>query len=299
MRIVNGVAIKMYKMKNINVLLLGVLIFFFACSENESLQHEDDVPIVNEQITESLIIEESSDFAFAPPSPLEIAAFFKQAGLVYDKTILNPVSNKDGYNTKLKKSLNFGVYAADLATCVVNDQIGDAKGYLEATEYLANEIGMNNIFEESAITKFKENIGNIDSIVMILTEIQMNTIEYIELNGKDDLEIVYFAGAWIEGMYLGSLTIMEQDSGNVVQQLASQIEFGNRIVNGLKVIEDQDPEITYIRNGILEIVNAYRNCTSVKNLTDEDVDLGRLRMTKSELKEISDLIIALRNDMIE
>jgi len=81
--------------------------------------------------------------------------------------------------------------------------------------------------------------------------------------------------------------------------LASQIEFGNRIATGLEVIEDQDPEIIYIRNGILEIVNAYQNCESVKNLTDEDVDLGRLQMTKAELKEISELIVALRNDMIE
>jgi hypothetical protein len=299
LRIVDGVAIKMNTMKNINVLLLGVVIFFFACGKDEASQHQDETPVVDEQITENVIIEESSDFAFAPPSPLEIAAFFKQAGLVYDQTILNPVSNKDLYQTKLKKSLNFGVYAADLATCVVNDQISDAKGYLEATEYLANEIGMSNIFEETAMTKFKENISNTDSIIMILTEIQMNTIEYIELNGKDDLEVVYFAGAWIEGMYLGSLTIMEQDSGNVVQQLASQIEFGNRIATGLEVIEDQDPEIIYIRNGILEIVNAYQNCESIKNLTDEDVDLGRLQMTKAELKEISELIVALRNDMIE
>ena len=183
--------------------------------------------------------------------------------------------------------------------CVVNNQISDAQGYLEAIQYLAEEIGMQNIFEQSTINKFKNNIGNADSIEGILTQIQVNTVEYIELNGKDDLEVIYFAGAWIEGMYLGTLTLMEQDSENIVQQLASQMEFGNRIAKGLESVEDQDPEIKFVRQNILEIVDYYKNCESIKNLTEEDKDLGRIELTPAELNSISALIVALRTDMIK
>jgi len=285
-------------MKKIRFVLPALLYFvLFSCGEIE--EPVNTIHIDEDVLPNPTIIEESSDFAFAPPSPLEIAAFFKQAGLTYDPAKLNPAANKDRYQTKLKKSVNFGVYATDLATCVVNNKISDAQGYLEAIQYLAEEIGMQNIFEQSTISKFKRNIGNADSIEGILTQIQVNTVEYIELNGKDDLEVIYFAGAWIEGMYLGTLTLMEQDSKNIVQQLASQIEFGNRIAKGLESIEDQDPEIKFVRENILEIVNYYKDCESVKNLTEEDIDLGRIELTSAELNSISTLIVALRTDMIK
>ena len=286
-------------MKKMRFVLPALLSFvLFACGEIED-PVKNAVHIDEDVLPNPTIIEESSDFAFAPPSPLEIAGFFKQAGLIYDPAKLNPAANKDNYQTKLKKSVNFGVYATDLAMSVVNNQISDAQSYLEAIQYLAEEIGMQSIFEQSTISKFKRNIGNADSIEGILTQIQVNTVEYIELNGKDDLEVIYFAGAWIEGMYLGTLTLMEQDSKNIVQQLASQIEFGNRIAKGLESIEDQDPEIKFVRQNILDIVNHYKNCESIKNLTEEDKDLGRIELTSAELNSISTLIVALRTDMIK
>ena len=284
-------------MKKLRFVLPCVLIVaFYSCGGVE--EPTNTVHLDQTQLPNPTIIEESSDFAFAPPSPLEIAGFFKQAGLVYDPSNLNPASNKDNYNTKLKKSLNFGVYATDLATCVVNNQIADAQGYLEAIQHLSDEIGMQNIFEQETIEKFKRNIGNSDSIEDILTNIQMSTVEYIELNGKDDLEVIYFAGAWIEGMYLGTLTLTEQDSKNIVQQLASQIEFGNRIAKGLQSVEDQDPEIKFVRQNIDEIVEFYKNCESIKGLSEDDKDLGRIEMTDEELNSISKLIVELRTDMI-
>lgn len=278
-------------------LLAFVPFLFISCGETEQ---SDTVVVVNDNDLISMpVFEESDDFVFIPPSPLEIAGFFRNAGLPYDVNALNPPSNMEKYQTKFKKAVNFGVYSADLATCVVHNQITDAQMYLEVIDHLADEIGMSNVFEENTIEKFKRNLDNKDSIVDILTEVQIKTMEYIETNGKDDLEAIYFAGAWMEGMYLGTLTLKEQDPEKIVQQLASQIELGNKIARGLEKIEDQDPEIEEIRYSILQIVNEYNTCESVLNLTEEDKDLGRIHLTRVELDRISGLIIELRNEMIQ
>jgi len=275
--------------------VIALLIFARCGGSEESTQihiHEEDLITVP-------VFEESDDFEFVPPSPLEVAGFFKNAGLTYDLANLNPASNRANYQTKFKKSVNFGVYSADLATCVLHNKINDAQVYLEAIEELAGDIGMNSIFTGNLIDKFKRNIHNNDSVQEILREVQYKTLEYIEDNNKDDLESIYFAGAWMEGMYLGALTLSEQDPEKIVQKLSGQISLGNKIARGLEMIEDQDPEIRELRFNVLQIVNEYNTCESVINLTAEDLDFGRIHLTQPELEAICGLIIELRSEMIE
>ncbi|MBL4704554.1 MAG: hypothetical protein JKY54_08530 [Flavobacteriales bacterium] len=273
-----------------------LLLLVTSCGEPEDTIVQ--IEINENDLINIPILEESDDFVFIPPSPIEIARYFKSAGLSYDIEKLNAVSNRDKYHTKFKKALNFGIYSADLATCVLHDRIGDAQSYLEVIESLADDIGMSSIFSGDIVGKFKRNMDNSDSIQELLDDMQYNTMTYIEVNGEDDLEAIYYAGAWMEGMYLGALTLKEQDPEKIVQKLSSQIELGNKIARGLEKIEDQDPEIKDVRYSILQIVNEYNTFESVINLTMEDIDFGRIHLTQPELKAISGLIIDLRTEMI-
>ncbi|MFT7614744.1 MAG: hypothetical protein ACI9J3_003729 [Parvicellaceae bacterium] len=283
-------------MKMRTLLPFIALLVFAGCGETEE---SEKIHINEEDLITVPVFVESADFEFVPPSPLEVAGFFKNAGLKYDLAQLNPPSNQSKYLTKYKKSVNFGVYSADLATCVLHDKITDAQLYLEAIEELASDIGMNSIFTGDLIGKFKRNLDNNDSIQEILREVQYKTLEYIEDNNKDDLESIYYAGAWMEGMYLGALTLNDQDQKKIVQKLAGQIDLGNQIARGLELIEDQDPEIRELRFNVLQIVNEYNTCESVINLSGEDLDFGRIHLTQPELESICGLIIELRTEMIQ
>ncbi len=285
-------------MRKISTLCIASLLLFAACGETEPTPTAK-VQINNTELAAEQEFEESEDFAFVPPPPLEIAQFFRMAGLPFDQANLNPISNKENYQTKFKKSVNFGVYSSDVAVCVVNDQIDIAQNYLNVIEELAGEIGMNNVISEELANKFRNNMQNQDSIVDVLITVQDNLNTYIYENGKDDLQAIYYAGAWIEGMYMGALTLKQQDQQNVVQQLASQIELGIKIAKGLEAIEDQDPEIKEIRQEILKVVNEYNTCESILNTTELDKDLGRISLTQDELDKISGLIIELRNEIIQ
>ena len=45
----------------------------------------------------------------------------------YEDGLTNPTSNSSNYSTKFKQTLNFGVYACDLAYCVTNDKYEEAR----------------------------------------------------------------------------------------------------------------------------------------------------------------------------
>ena len=62
------------------------------------------------------------EFMFIPPSPIQIASILRKANMPYEEGLTNPTANAETYSTQFKQSLNFGVYACDLAYCVTNDK---------------------------------------------------------------------------------------------------------------------------------------------------------------------------------
>ena len=249
----------------------------------------------NKESIEIEIIEQ--DFEFMPPSPIQIASILKKANMNYEEGLTNKVSNSKLYSTKFKQTINFGVYACDLAYCVTNDKFAEASKYLKVSKVMASKIGMESIFlSDNLVERFEKNVGNQDSVMSILFDIQIITDDYIQDNDLIDLSVVYFTGAWVEGMNIGTHTILGNNDHKISILLSEQMTIARSLIKGLRAVENQTDDLIDLTDHIEEVVDAYHNLWSVKK-EGENIDYLDVELKHEEAISISEMILELREEI--
>ncbi len=167
---------------------------------NEGVQL-DKIETVEENSEELF---ESPDMDYHLPSALQVASIFKKSGMKFNAEAMNPTDNVNNYTTSASQMLNFGVYSADIAFCVTNNQTNEARELIVVIKDLADAQGMSAIFDnKDLMDKFDSSLGIKDSIEYVMVEIHERTEEYMVDNEMIHTSAVHYAGAWIEGMHLG------------------------------------------------------------------------------------------------
>ena len=237
------------------------------------------------------------DYEFLPPSPIQIAAILKKVNMPYEEGLTNPISNADKYSTKFKQTINFGVYACDLSYCVINDKFEDAAKYLKVSKDISSKIGLESIFNaDNLIDRFENNIGNQDSIMEILFNVQMMTDDYIHDNDLRDLSVIYFTGAWVEGMNIATHTILGNDDHKISVLLSEQMTIARSIIRGLRAVENKNDDIIDLTDHIEEVVNAYHDLWSIKQ-EGENIEYLDVELKHEEVTSISEMILELREEI--
>ncbi len=282
--------------KYIGLLVIGGFLLS-SCAEEPKKSHSDEAEHSDSTATEEVMTEEvDEDFSFMLPSPIQIAAIFNRAGLEFESDLANPPSNLENYNTKTAKYLNFGVYSADLAYAVLNDQQQLSIDYMNAVKTLADANGMPSIFGTgSLVESFEKNIGNQDTILRILTVIKRRTDEYLEENAEKSKEAVFFSAAWVEGMYLGANSGSNE---HVTARLLEQITILENVIKALKIQKDPSLDIEFLITGLEEMDTAFNNYESIKKLENTDMSIADATLTDTELADLKKRITDLRNQIV-
>ena len=131
----------------------------------------------------------------------------------------------------------------------------------------------------------------------LLIYIQTNTDDYIQDNGLSDLNVIYFTGAWIEGMFLGTQTIVGDVDKKISLLLSEQMTIANTLIKGLEHIEDKNDDITDLTNHIKDVVKEYNNLWSNKQ-AGENIEYLDIELKHEEVELISSMIVDLRNEII-
>tara|TARA_B100000965_G_C19521284_1_gene726667 strand:- start:260 stop:1141 length:882 start_codon:yes stop_codon:yes gene_type:complete len=253
-------------------------------SENEN-KHTIEIDIVEQ------------DFEFMPPSPIQIASILKKANMNYEEGLTNEISKSKLYSTKFKQTINFGVYACDLAYCVTNDKFAEASKYLKVSKELASKIGMESIFASgNLIERFEKNVGNQDSVMSILFDIQIITDDYIQDNDLIDLSVIYFTGAWVEGMNIGTHTILGNNDHKISVLLSEQMTIARSLIKGLRAVKNQTDDLIDLTDHIEEVADAYHNLWSVKK-EGENIQYLDVELKHEEAISISEMILELREEI--
>ena len=233
------------------------------------------------------------------PHLFKLAAIFNRAGLEYEDGLTNPIENIDKYNTKASKYLNFGVYSADLAYVVLNDQQQLSIDYINNIKKLTDDIGMPSIFGSGKlIESFENNVGNQDTVLKILTIIKRRTDQYLEDNKDVSKESIFFSGAWLEGMYLGANSA--DNSGNrVVSRIIEQMTILENIIKAIKIQNDSSLDVQFMIDGLTDLDNTFESFESIKKFDMEDLDFDEINLSDEELDILKKKITALRNKVIE
>jgi hypothetical protein len=275
-------------------IVAGMLLI--ACG-NETPKDES----VGNVVKDSVVSEETDANAvsYSLPSPLQIASIFKKSGLKYQDGITTTLKDPSKYTTNLSKSVNLGVYSADLSYCVLNKQNQEAMNFMKLCRQLAESLGMGTVFEQSNLSKrFEKNLGNEDSLAYIIAELQMVTDMYLDENEQPQITAIVFSGAWIESMYLGSKIYEKSKDKSMNTKLTEQMTILGSIVNALKAVQKKDPAIEGLIADVQSIKDIYDELPSVKaNPIKEDED-REITLTDDEVLKLTKRISELRTKFI-
>jgi hypothetical protein len=279
-------------------LFIAAGMLFAACG-NETPK-EDTSATTTPVDTAVAATAEAQDVSYSLPSPLQIASIFKKSGLEYKDGITSSMKDPAKYNTNLSKSINLGVYSADLSYCVLNKQNQEAMNYMKLCRQLAGNLGMGSVFEQGNLSKrFEKNLGNEDSLAYIIAELQMVTDMYLDENDQQQVTSIVFAGAWVESMYVGSKVYAKGKDKSLNSKLAEQMTILGSIVNALKAQEKKDPAITGLIADLKGIKDVYDVFPSVKNNPNAAEDTEKeMSLTDDEVAQLTKKIEELRTKFI-
>ena len=270
--------------KKIFFILQSSSFLWFACeSNNENVTTEEEVVEEVEMATE----EESMSYLL--PSPLQIAEIFKNSGLTYIGDLTNSTELAASYNTKYSQKLNFGVYSADMAYCIINNQTQPAINYLSTLRELSEKMWMTDVFNTMGLSKrLENNVGEQDSLTTIMADLQIRLDNYLDENGMGYTGPVIFAGAWIETMYLGAKVNQANSNEKLIYRLTEQSVVLENLIKVLEQINEDNDFDDLIAD--LKVINENFDVLE-KN---EEAKLG-----DEQVEKLSMQIIDLRNKIIK
>ena len=293
---------KMIKSKAvISTLMIGSFMTFMSCKGSVTIDEGIDTDVSIDTLEDETITDmfESPDVDYHLPSALQVASIFKKSGMQYNAGVSNSTENSVNYTTELLQMLNFGVYSADLAYSITNDQSNEARKLIKVIKELADAQGMAAVFDnKDLMDRFDMNLDIQDSIEVIMVEIHERTEEYLEENDMAHTSSVHYAGAWAEGMYLGVYDFENNDQNeNVGAQITEQMEILKNIIKGLKDPKNADIDVAWVIEDMEIIQSTYDGFESV-NKFYADENAIELNLEEGEFKTLASLIKDLRAKIV-
>jgi hypothetical protein len=291
-------------MKNkfvIGFFAVGISAMLYSCNGeptiDEGLEVDADTLNINTEVEIDMF--ESPDLDYHLPSALQVASIFKKSGVAFNEGVANNADNVENYTSELQQKLNFGVYSADLAYSITNDQANEARKYITAVKKIAEMQGMEAIFDnKDLMDRFDKNIDNQDSVETIMIEIHERTEEYMDENDMRHTSAIHYAGAWVEGMYLGFYDYEHSDDNkNVGAQITEQIEILDNIIKGLKDPRNNGTDIDWLIKDLENVKETFDNLESVKKFNIDD-NAEELILTDEEIRKIGNQIKDIRAKIV-
>lgn len=245
---------------------------------------------------------------FSIPSPFQTADLIKKSGAPYNGDLLNPSGNAVNYSTKFSKALNLGVFGADLGYATMYDNNNEALSYLTSVEQLSKELDMGGAFSESIMNRFSENMGNQDSMLVIVSDAYQAGDEYLKNNERDQEAGLILTGGWIEALYFATSTLEQKKDQNIINRIGEQ---KTTLDNLIEMLEQYNNEESYanliqeLQDLYYEFDNVSYSYTYVKPETDEANQLttikckSEVKISDENLKAIAEKIKDIRTKIIE
>jgi hypothetical protein len=290
-------------MKNLRLLTFILTLFLLACGGNDE---NTEASKIQEELKKDLEMQEESglsedeeeEFDFVMPSALQITSIFSRYGAEFNKEYTNNLTNVNNYLSKESKLLNLGVYASDLCYCVLNNQSQLSIEFLKAVKKISEDVGMAAIFNSGPIfERFESNIGNRDSIMYIMADLQEQTDLYVKKSDQEHLAMMIFAGAWAEGMYIGLQDAKNLESGDeIVPRVVEQMTLLGNLIKGLELQPSQSEELEKFRSKYVDLKAYFENIEGV-DLETFEYDLSKI--TDEHLNTIKAKVGEIRSEIVK
>ncbi|WP_027419354.1 hypothetical protein [Crocinitomix catalasitica] len=172
-----------------------------SCGGTES--DDQDINVIDTLVTPEVEIDPNqSGITYSVPTPNELFDIIKLQGGEQQINLVNPLENSDNYIDQKSKSLNFGIYSADIAYLSCFGIGTDFLKYFKKIEELGTDLGISGAFDADLMSRIESNESNTDSLFLISNDSYYESYEYLEQNDKGVELSLIMAGGYIESLYI-------------------------------------------------------------------------------------------------
>lgn len=285
-------------------LLLSVSALLTAGCGGDDGKDPDALPPIDS--TQTTILNVNGEI-FSIPSPIQTAFLIKGSGAAYSKEILNPSNKASDYSTNFAKALNLGIYGADLGYVTIYDQNQDAIGYLNSAKKLADELGVSGAFDANTIERFAKNLGNKDSMLVLVGVAYRSSDAYLKNNDRSDVSGLVLAGGWLESLHFATNVYKAKPNEEVKRRIAEQKTSLQSLIKLLTQFYSQ-PEYTEFIDNLNDLSTVFDGVefkyTFEKPVTDAEKKMttimskSEVNITPEQIESITQKVKSIRSQIV-
>jgi hypothetical protein len=297
---------KYFNLRN-QVFTLAVLtVFAVGCGGDEPTDDQIETEVETSDPNDGQLMEIDGK-VFSIPSPIQTAMLIKNSGTNYNKDILNEPSKVTNYSTNFKKAINLGVYGADLGYVTMYDQTQDAISYLTAVKAIGDDLGVSSAFDLELVERFEKNIGNQDSLLVLVSDAYKSSDRYLKGNQQNDVGGLILAGGWIESLYFATNAAEMTGNQDIKKRIGEQ---KTTVYNLIKLLTPyySKPEFTTLVDDLMELNEIYEQVETTYTYVKPSVDVENktttinsttvVNVTDEQLKAITEKVMKIRVEII-
>jgi hypothetical protein len=287
------------KRKAIVVSLFISSVGFFATSCNGPESGDDDlnqIETVDTTAAEPEFDPNEAGLSYAVPTPNELFDIIKMQGGEQQMNLVNPLENAEKYVDTKSKSLNFGVYSADIAYLSCFGIGTDFLKYFKKIEELGDDLGISGAFDEDIMSRIENNEANSDSLFVISNDTYYESYNYLEENEKGVELSLIMAGGYVESLYIISNLVDKYQKDNpIISKIGDQKLVLESLIDFISEYSE-DEMVAETINDLLQLSDVFDNSmefveseTAVKNSDDGKLVLsggGSFNMTEASFNQI-------------
>lgn len=197
----------------IGLLSAAAVTFITSCSGSA-----DDSEVQTVEIVDTTNISDNNEVTveYSVPTPNELFEIIKLQGGKQQLNLVNPLENSANYIDTKSKSINFGVYSADIAYLSCFGIGVDFLKYFKKIEELGTELGISGAFDEDIMDRIENNEGDTDSLFSISNDSYYDSYLYLEENDKGVELSLIMAGGFVESLYIITQLVEKYDARNII-----------------------------------------------------------------------------------
>lgn len=274
---------------------IALSVLIVSCGEKPTEEIAEEVVTENPKDTTPITVNEETkfkfDFAIANiPSPVGSVNELSNWGVDYNNTLLVDSKKQLTASNEFSKAVALGIYNIDMSYAMVNNKGEDVLKYMKTVVKRSDDLGLKSAVDQMVGKRAEKNLGNKDSLLVILDEIFVKSDSYLRTNERVYTASAIFAGSWVESLYL-TCKIAESVQDPAVKEKAHKHLWDQRF---------------YLKN-LTDLLNDYKDKKECVALNDElkkihsDIDVIKdpKNLKEADFKKISEKIYALRESLIK
>ncbi len=285
---------------------ISAAVLLSACVRTQTTQNFDDAEAADTTAAAPAVSDDdmnrSRTILYTLPAPVEVAQMIKGSDVRFDDQLLASLGKADGYTSNLKMALNLGIYATDMSMAGMFGQSQRMVDYLGTLNGLTRRLGIMKVLDEETLSKLERYDLTRQEALSLISEVYMNTNQYLTENNRMNIAATVMTGAWVEGLYL-ALNFVNPDklTPDIVGRLVAQ---KLTVATMLGVIDDGigkgggDTDLEYLRAKVEAVGAAFeavelRKTGRVSAITDEEARLTTIKANLSSELD-ADILAALK-----